>query len=103
GTLHNKSVRPKIEISNIKYDETELSVQLYRIEGADVYGSFLIGIQIIDEKGEIVRSINQFDLANFPAEKINNHYVAKIKPGANSLVIPLGAKADISLDLNGLQ
>jgi hypothetical protein len=99
GRLHNKSVKPKIEISNIKAGDTRLSFQLYRVEGADVYGSFLIGIQILDENNQIVKSITQEELAQFPIENITNHYVAKIKPGKHSLILPLGAKADLTLDL----
>ncbi|RRA89835.1 TQO small subunit DoxD [Paenimyroides viscosum] len=99
GTLHNKSVKPKVEISNIQHNGSELSFQLFRVEGADVYGSFLIGIQILDENNQTVKSIGQEKLAQFPKEKINNHYVAKIKPGKHSLILPLGAKADITIDL----
>lgn len=103
GTLHNKSVRPKVEISNIQLHNSELTFEAYRVEGADVYGSFLIGIQVLDENDKVVKAIDQNQLAKFPADKIHNHYVAKIKPGKHSLIIPLGAKADITLDLKGLQ
>lgn len=102
GTLHNKSVKPKVEISNIQHNGSQLSFQLFRIEGADVYGSFLIGIQILDENNQVVKFIDQNELAQFPKDKINNYYVAKIKPGAHSLILPLGAKADITLDLEGI-
>lgn len=99
GTLHNKSVKPKVEISNIQHNGSQLTFQLFRVEGADVYGSFLIGIQVLDENNQVVKSIGQEELASFPKEKINNHYVAKIKSGKHSLIIPLGAKADITIDL----
>ncbi len=102
GKLHNKSVRPKVEISNIRYDGSQLSFQLFRVEGADVYGSFLIGIEILDENQGVIKSIWQNELAQFPEDKINNHYVAKIKPGKHSLVLPLGARADITIDLEGI-
>lgn len=102
GTLHNKSVKPKVEISNIQQYGSQLSFQLFRVEGVDVYGSFLIGIQILDENNQVVKSIGQDELAKFPKEKINNHYVAKIKPGKYSLIIPLGAKADINIDLGDI-
>ena len=45
GDLHNKSVKPKLELSNVVKKNQTISVELYRVEGADVYGSFLIGIQ----------------------------------------------------------
>lgn len=102
GTLHNKSVRPKVEISNIRQNNSELSFELFRVEGADVYGSFLIGIQILDENNQVIKSIGQDALARFPKEKISNHYVAKIKSGKHSLILPLGAKADISIDLEDI-
>lgn len=99
GTLHNKSVRPKVEISNIQTQGSQLSVELFRVEGADVYGSFLIGIQILDEQDQVVKTIDQDELAQYPEEMIHNHYVAKIKPGKHSLILPLGAKADLIIDL----
>lgn len=102
GTLHNKSVRPKVEISNIHFTDTQLTFQLYRTEGADVYGSFLIGIEILDGNNNVVKSIDQNALSTFPTESINNRYVAKIKPGKHSLIIPLGAKADITVPLDGI-
>lgn len=99
GTLHNKSVKPKLEISNIHRNDSQLTFQLFRVEGADVYGSFLIGIEVLDENKTVIKSISQNELSQFPEDKINNHYIAKIKPGKHSLIIPLGAKADITVDL----
>lgn len=36
-------------------------------------------------------------MAQFPKDHIVNAYVAKVKPGKHSLIIPLGAKADLSI------
>lgn len=102
GKLHNKSVTPKVEISNIRRDGSNLSFQLYRVEGADVYGSFLIGIQILDRNNQIVKSINQEELSQFSKEKIYNYYVAKVKSGEHSLILPLGAKADLTINLDNI-
>ncbi|WP_404985180.1 TQO small subunit DoxD [Chryseobacterium sp. M5] len=99
GTLHNKSVKPKVEISNIKINPSQVKFEVYRTEGVDVYGSFLIGIDLLNEKGEVVQSINGAELSKFSKEKIHNHYVAKVKPGKHSLIIPLGSKADLTIDL----
>ena len=103
GTLHNKSVKPKVEISNVHKTASELTFEVYRTEGADVYGSFLIGIQIINQQNEIVKYISAEDLANFPIEKIKNHYIAKVKSGKYSMILPLGAKADVSIDVSELE
>lgn len=102
GKLHNKSVKPKIEISNIRANNTELIFEIYRTEGADVYGSFLIGIQILNENNEVVKFWSMEELSSFQKEKIHNRYVTKIKPGKHSLVVPLGAKAELELDIRGL-
>lgn len=97
GTLHNKSVKPKLELSNMVLNDNFISVEVYRTEGADVYGSFLIGIQLLDSNQNVIEEWNGSDLAQFPIENIHNHYVAKIKPGKHSLIIPLGSKADLKL------
>lgn len=102
GTLHNKSVKPKIEISNVRLNSSDLTFQVYRSEGVDVYGSFLIGIQIIGSNGQIIKSWNTDELSAFPLGRIKNKYVTKVKPGKHSLIIPLGAKADLAIDIKGL-
>jgi uncharacterized membrane protein YphA (DoxX/SURF4 family) len=103
GKLHNKSVKPIVEISNVQHKNSQLTFQLFRVEGADVYGSFLIGMEILNENNEVVKSIDQNQLAKFPKDKIHNHYVAKIKSGKHSLIIPLGAKADLTIDLDDVE
>lgn len=102
GTLHNKSVRPKIEISHADLKNDRLQFEIFRTEGADVYGSFLIGIQLLDTNGQVLIDKKGTDLAAFPTNNIHNHYVAKVKPGKHSLIIPLGAKADLTLDLKDI-
>lgn len=101
GKLHNKSVKPELEISNA-YVQEDLFFEVMRVEGADVYGSFLIGIQIMEE-GRVIKEWNQNDLSAFDMASIHNYYVAKIKPGKHSLILPLGAKAKIKLEMKGLE
>ncbi|QGY43176.1 quinol oxidase [Maribellus comscasis] len=97
GTLHNKSVKPDIEISNVFVTDKNLNFTVFRTEGVDVYGSFLIEIALSNQNGEKKIALNSDDLANFPAENISNHFVTKVKPGKHSLIIPLGGKADITI------
>lgn len=97
GQLHNKSVRPKLELGQASFAGDRLSFEVYRVEGADVYGSFLIGISLYDALGKQVLALDGQDLSAFPAENIDNRYVAKIKPGKHALIIPLGAKASLHL------
>ncbi|MBV8325695.1 TQO small subunit DoxD [Chryseobacterium sp.] len=102
GTLHNKSVKPRVEISGISLQNSILKFEVYRTEGADVYGSFLIGIHILDKNGNILKQLDALQLSEFSKEHIKNYYVAKVKPGKHSLIIPLGAKADIMIDVNDI-
>ena len=97
GPLHNKSVKPELEISNAKIQEDILMFKVYRIEGADVYGSFLIGITLKDENGKTILQKNGEELARFPLTRIKNDYVAKVAPGKHSLIIPLGSKATLTI------
>lgn len=103
GTLHNKSVRPELKLSEARLDVSGLQFTVMRVEGADVYGSFLIGIQLEDAAGQTVWHLNGAELAQLPEASIDNYYVAKIKPGAHSLVLPLGAKARLRFSNAALQ
>ena len=97
GPLHNNSVKPELKISNAKIQEDILTFKVYRIEGADVYGSFLIGITLKDENGKTILQKNGEELARFPLTRIKNDYVAKVAPGKHSLIIPLGSKATLTI------
>lgn len=102
GKLHNLSVRPHVSISNAKIQNETLSFTVFRDEGADVYGSFLIGIKLIDENGNTVFEQTQTQLSVLTSAQIKNDYVAKVKPGKHSLILPLGAKATLQFQHNAL-
>ncbi len=98
GALHNKSVKPKLEITEGKINNTTLSFNVYRTEGVDVYGSWVIGIELMNGYNETIVKYTPEDLASLDNKSIENYYVAKVKPGLHSLVVPLGAKAKLNLD-----
>ncbi len=95
GKLHNLSVRPHVTISEAMIQDDRLSFTVFRDEGADVYGSFLIGIRLRNEEGTIVFEQTSGQLAQLSSEQIVNQYVARVTPGKHSLVLPLGAKASL--------
>jgi len=95
GKLHNLSVRPHVTISNAQIGKGNLSFRVFRDEGADVYGSFLIGIKLVDEKGQVIYRQEQTQLSQLTSEQIKNDYVAKVKAGKYSLILPLGARATL--------
>lgn len=98
GTLHNKSVKPKLEITEGKIENSTLSFDVFRTEGVDVYGAWIISIELLDNNNNTIIEYTQKDLAALNSKNISNYYVAKIKPGKHSLIIPLGAKARLNLD-----
>lgn len=98
GTLHNKSVKPKLELTEGVINDETLSFDIYRTEGVDVYGSWVIDISLIDEQNKTVIQYTQADLAELKEAEIANYYVAKLKPGKHSLIVPLGAKAKLTLN-----
>lgn len=107
GKLHNLSVRPHVTMSNAKIQDSTLSFTVFRDEGADVYGSFLIGIKLIDEKDIAVFEQTQDELSKLTSAQVKNDFVAKVKTGEHSLILPLGARAtlhfydDVFQKLNG--
>ncbi|MDN3494062.1 TQO small subunit DoxD [Winogradskyella bathintestinalis] len=98
GALHNKSVKPKLEITEGKIVNNILSFDIFRTEGVDVYGAWVIGIELFDDKKSSILEYTQDDLAILKDKSISNYYVAKIKPGKHSLIVPLGAKAKLNLN-----
>ncbi|APY10083.1 quinol oxidase [Seonamhaeicola sp. S2-3] len=97
GTLHNKSVKPNLEITEGKIENSTLSFNIFRTEGVDVYGSWVIAIELIDENNKTIVKYSQKDLAELNNENIENYYIANVKPGKHSLIVPLGAKAKLNL------
>ncbi len=95
GKLHNLSVGPHVTIENAGIDNDALSFSVFRDEGADVYGSFLIGVTLKDAAGIIVLQQDMKDLSTLPSGQIKNDYAAKVKPGKHSLILPLGARATL--------
>ena len=96
GTLHNKSVKPKLEITEGKINNDTLSFDVFRTEGVDVYGSWVIAIELLDQNNNSIVQYSQKELASLANQNISNYYVAKIKPGKHSLIVPLGAKAKMT-------
>lgn len=97
GTLHNKSVKPKLEITEAMMTHNAISFDVFRTEGVDVYGAWIIGIEVMDSQQQPVLDYSQTDLSAMSEESISNYYVAKVKPGKHSLVLPLGAKANLTI------
>ena len=75
GKLHNKSV---------KHRSRQTILYGLSVEGADVYGSFLIGITLKDKDGNVILDKDAEALSRFPVSDIQNRYIAKVAPGKHT-------------------
>jgi thiosulfate dehydrogenase [quinone] large subunit len=99
GKLYNLSVNPHVTTENAHIDNDKLSFSVFRDEGADVYGFFLIGVTLKDAAGSIVLQQDMKDLSSLPPGQIKNDYAAKVRPGKHSMILPLGARATLTFPI----
>jgi len=103
GKLHNLSLNPNIVVSDVTYkNNNTILFSLYRDQGIDTYGAFIIRITVKDSAGNIIKNFNDEMLSKIPEGSIHNYYISNIKSGKHSLVIPLGAKAQLAFPLDNL-
>ena len=102
GPLHNYSKKPGIELSELKIkDDNSFAFTAFRDKGPEAYGSFIIGVKILDENREQIHQFDNNYLKNLDTSQISNINVNRVKPGTRSLVIPLGAEAELNFSLPG--
>ena len=98
GKLHNPSKHPHITLSNISLQKNgDLKLNIYRDGGPDTYGAFIIDIKVKNSEGKIVEDFSSNVLSKIPAANIENRYLNKVQPSQYALLVPLGAKANVSL------
>ncbi|MCP4054608.1 MAG: quinol oxidase [Mesoflavibacter sp.] len=96
GTLHNKSIKPKVEITEGLFNHNTISFDVFRTEGVDVYGAWIIKLELLDNQNQKIYQLDQNALSQLNDKNISNYYIAKVKPGKHSLILPLGAKAKLT-------
>jgi uncharacterized membrane protein YphA (DoxX/SURF4 family) len=98
GKLHNPSKKPAFEIPNATLaSDGHLTITLYRINGPDSYGAFIVKIDILDESGKVVESFDARQLSSIPMADIQNRYLNKLHPGPYGLEAPLGSYSTVSI------
>lgn len=101
GKLFNWSKKPKVEVTHTTLRGDKLSFDVYRTDGSDVYGAFVLEM-IIEDYNKMPVWKYQFakeGLNNIPITDvtIKNVYISKVSTNKFSLEIPLGAKANVQL------
>lgn len=100
GKLFNKSKKPLIEVTDTRIVNNQLDFQVYRTDGSDVYGAFVVEMTIVDIDDKPIWkyefAANGLDQIPSTGFDIENIYISKVKLGTYSLEVPLGAKAKIT-------
>jgi len=100
GKLHNYSKNPDIQVMDYtRLDDSTFSLKLYRDKGPETYGSFIIKLKVKDSTGNTIHSFGQPYMRDIRKNDINNTYINKIRPGAHSLLVPLGSKGRVTFHL----
>lgn len=98
GPFHNPAVKPHLSLFNASIDsEGVLKFTLIRDGGPDTYGAFISELKVISGKQKTLLYLNGDDLGNFSTQQIQNKNLVKVAPNGQSLVVPLGAQAEITL------
>lgn len=98
GKLYNDSKLPQVTISGQSVaTDGALHLTLYRSGGPDTYGAFIVAIKVL-EQGKPVEVYTPKQLSALPKTAIKNELMlAQAKVNHFSIILPLAAKAAISL------
>lgn len=100
GRLHNDSVKPVLEASDISLASNAVQFDLTRTAGPDTYGAFLVHVAVVDTRtGQQSLNVTADQLSALPARAVVNRRVARVHTGKYSLVVPLGSLARVSIDV----
>ncbi|WP_427854619.1 TQO small subunit DoxD [Desulfotomaculum copahuensis] len=96
SSLHNDSKSPHLDLGGTSLTAGGvLHLELYRDGGPDTYGSFVTSVKV-----DGLYTWTAAELAKTSPAAINNVYpLQKVKTGPEGLVVPLGARAGVSLRL----
>lgn len=97
GPFHNPAILPHLNLSAKLTPNGELALNVYRNQGPDTYGSFIIDIKVVDANQQAIIDYQAKALGTLPDSQIKNTYLVKVKANGNALVVPLGAIATLYL------
>ncbi len=97
GPFHNPAVSMNIKLHADLQKNGDLALTLYRNQGADTYGAFIVDVAVKNAQGNMVVDYGVKQLSTLKENQIHNYYLVQAKPNANSLVLPLGSLATLSL------
>jgi len=102
GTLHNDSVRPRVDVLDARLSvDGEMVLTLERPVGPETYGAFVVDLRVFDAEGGLVRHYDSAALAALPPAQISNRWLVQVRSGPHGLVVPLGGRATVTLSTTG--
>lgn len=100
GPFHNPAVTPHLNISAALSNKGELALEVYRNQGPETYGSFIIQIGLKDSENKAILQYDAKVLGQLPEKQIKNRFLVKVAANGHALVVPLSASAVIFLTPN---
>ena len=98
GKLHNPSKKPHFVIPETELaNNGQMKLTLYRTNGPDSYGAFIVRVDVTDQSGNVVEAFDAKDLSSVTGSDIENRYLVKLHPGPYGLEAPLGSYATVLL------
>lgn len=99
GNLHNFGKKLDISVSNVKIVNNNLKFVAYRTGGSSAGFAYIIKAQINDSKGMPVYAMDQKSIEKLSNSDIHNRYINRVYINKYSMVMQLGAKADITIPM----
>jgi thiosulfate dehydrogenase [quinone] large subunit len=97
GPFHNPAVAMNVMMHANLQSNGDLALTLYRNQGPDTYGAYIVKVTVQDSHGNIVLAYNANQLGHLPESAIKNYYLVQAKPNGHALLLPLSAL--VTLDL----
>jgi thiosulfate dehydrogenase [quinone] large subunit len=98
GELYNASKTPNVVLSDpLVHPDGAVSLTMYRNGGPDTYGAFIVRVEV-SAAGQLVEAFSAAQLAVLPEAAVRNETPqSAARPDQFALVLPLAAKASITL------
>ncbi|MHB1660547.1 MAG: TQO small subunit DoxD [bacterium] len=100
GNLHNFGKKLMVSVTEAKIANDNLKFVVYRTGGSGAAFAYIIKAQVDNSAGKPVYIWNQNAIEKLPLKTIHNRYINRAFINKYSMVMQLGAKADISLPIN---
>jgi len=97
GPFKNPAVAMDIKAHAALQSNGNLTLTIYRNQGPDTYGAFIVDIAVKTRKGQLLENYTAADLGHLAPSAVQNFYLVKVVPNGNALVLPLGGLATLQL------